>query len=313
MKILFLTNMWPIKEHPYFGIHVKEQIEDLEKYSNVVPDIFFINGRKNILNYVLSIFIINYKLITKKYDLIHIHYGLSGLFLLVNPFIKIPKIITLHGGDIDIHNSTRLKVFLTKMITRKCDKIIILNDYMRSVLNKQKEKLIIIPCAVNTVLFNPHKVKRKGYSLVFPGNPERKVKNFALFKRVVGLLKKTYPNIEIDIIHNKSRQEVVDVLNKADCLIMTSISEGSPQIIKEAMACNTPVVSTTVGDVAFLLEGVENSYYVSSFDENEISTKVLRILSNRCRSNGREKINTIGIDSAFVSKRIMNVYGSLLK
>ena len=73
MKVLIVTNMWPTSNHQYFGIFVKEQIECLEKrYSNLETEIFFINGKKNKFNYLISILKINWKLLNNKYDLIYL-------------------------------------------------------------------------------------------------------------------------------------------------------------------------------------------------------------------------------------------------
>ena len=98
MKGLYVTNMYPVNCHKYYGIHVKEQIDSLT--DTISGEVIFINAFENgKIEYLKSIFGIFRKLKSSHYDYIHIHYGISGLFLLLyRPDIKI--FLTLHGGDI---------------------------------------------------------------------------------------------------------------------------------------------------------------------------------------------------------------------
>ena len=99
MKVLFITNMYPVPDYIYFGIHVKEQIEALKQNEDVEGDVYFINGRENKMNYFKSIAALRNIIEKGRYDLIHIHYGISGLFLLFfSP--KIPVFVTLHSGEL---------------------------------------------------------------------------------------------------------------------------------------------------------------------------------------------------------------------
>jgi hypothetical protein len=83
MKVLTITNMWPIPEHPYYGIFVEEQVAGLQKYYPEIDNkILFINGFVHKYNYVLSIIKIIWHLLFNSYDVIHLHSALSGLFLL---------------------------------------------------------------------------------------------------------------------------------------------------------------------------------------------------------------------------------------
>jgi glycosyltransferase involved in cell wall biosynthesis len=98
-------------------------------------------------------------------------------------------------------------------------------------------------------------------------------------------------------------------LNAADCLLLTSPWEGSPNIVKEAVACNIPVVSVDVGDVREQLAGVNPSRIVSAVPE-EIARGVLKIVSSPSRSNGCEKVKAISSDT--VAQRILAVYRAAL-
>ena len=88
MKVLYVTNMYPYESYPYYGIHVKEQIDSIKNNDDVTAIMLFINGRASRLNYLLSIIKANYLIYKHKVDLIHIHFGLSGFFLLFNIQLK---------------------------------------------------------------------------------------------------------------------------------------------------------------------------------------------------------------------------------
>jgi glycosyltransferase involved in cell wall biosynthesis len=99
-------------------------------------------------------------------------------------------------------------------------------------------------------------------------------------------------------------------LNEADVLAFSSFMEGSPNVIKEAMACNCPIVSTDVGDVRWVL-GDTKGCYIASFDPADFAKKMeLAIHFSQVvgRTKGRQRIVALGLDMNTVAKRIMAVY-----
>jgi glycosyltransferase involved in cell wall biosynthesis len=279
MKGLYITNMFPFKEHKYYGIHVKEQIESLSSKLNY--DIFFINAyERGKLEYIKSIFPIIKKIKSEKYDYIHIHYGISGIFLFFfRPKIKI--FLTLHGGDILPKQNNYIQNIVSKLIISKVDKVLILNEEMEEIIKKYTSNYEILPCGVNSDFFTTDTKLKKGRKIfLIPGDPSRDVKDYALFKKVIFNLLEIYPELEEKHIHNLTRMGVKELLNKASCLIMTSKSEGSPQIIKEALSCGIPIVSTNVGDVKIVIDGIDNCYTSESRSANEISMLVVKSQNN---------------------------------
>jgi glycosyltransferase involved in cell wall biosynthesis len=317
MKILYVTNMYPSVDDSTYGIFVKEQIEAIERVQVIDKSIYVINGRKGFKEYLKSVFIIR-KIIRKEhFDLVHIHYGLSGLFLLLGR-IKAPVIMTLHGGDIQTEQGKMVQVALTKLILRKCDFAITLNGRMDEIARRYVSRTEIIPCSVNNKLFVPKERferKPKTAKVLFPSARTRLVKDFPLFQRACKVLRDKYGlSIEEYYLENLSRQEVANLFCKMDLLLMTSISEGSPQVVKEAMACNLPIVSTNVGDVSILLDGVQNCYVAGSRDENELADLAYKSLSisEVTGISPREKISELGLDDDSIAKRIIRVYHNLV-
>ena len=318
LKILYVTNMYPWEKNPYYGIFVSEQIQGLQEFCHIQPEIIFINGRKWTLNYLFSIFKINWHLLTNRYDIIHIHYGLSSLFTLFNPFIRTPMVLTLHSGDIDPKKQKYVQIFISKLAVRKMGAVIILNQEMESTLRPITDKLITIPCGVDTGVFQPvdslGKTEENSRLVVFPANRNRTAKNYPLFEEVIEILRTKYRfNITTSEVKDMTREQVSRLFCAADCVLMTSFSEGSPQVIKEAMSCNAPVVSTVVGDVDHLLEGVANCYLAPSGTAEELALKVKTVLENSTRTNGRDKIFALGLDKESTSIKVNSLYQKLIR
>ena len=310
--------MYPVDDYIYFGIHVKEQIEAISKYAPIEKEVYFINGRENKWNYFHSISKIKALIQTGNFDLVHIHYGLSGLFLLFNK-INIPVIITLHSGEL-YQKKGYLNHLMQKTITlsilKSISKVIVLNDDMISLLKTHSSKLVKLPCGTDLELFKeiPSRRSANKITIGFPGNKERKEKNYVLFKEIVAKLNQEF---EINVIefHNLSREDVVKNLNQIDLLLMTSLVEGSPQIIKEAMACNKPIVSTQVGDLADVLRNVENSFIIGSFQAEDFLGPIRKILSLPValrQSPGRQKLLSMGLDAQQVAANVYQLYTEVL-
>lgn len=108
-----------------------------------------------------------------------------------------------------------------------------------------------------------------------------------------------------------SREEVNCWMCVANCLLLTSKTEGSPQVIKEAMACGCPIVSVDVGDVAERTSGVEGCYIVHTREPNEIAKALQKALAFEGKSNGREKIIEMGLSNEQVAERLIEIYKSI--
>jgi teichuronic acid biosynthesis glycosyltransferase TuaC len=310
--------MFPVADYIYFGIHVKEQIDDLKNATNIDKTIYFINGRDNKWNYFKSIKEIKNIIKNGSFDLIHVHYGISALFLL---FYKpsIPVVVTLHSGELFQKKGYINHLFqknITLGVVKKANKVIVLNDDMINLLSTYKNKLFKQPCGTSLSSFKEIPVTKDPlkFYIGFPGNKARKEKNHPLFSSIV---KKLEAKVDIEVIefHNMTREDVLLNLNKIDLLLMTSTVEGSPQIIKEALACNKPIISTAVGDVEYLLKDVVNCSIVDSFDAKDFIAPISKILALTVKdrlSDGRNQLLTKKLDSESVARSIYKLYEELV-
>ena len=250
--------------------------------------------------------------------MVHIHYGLSGMYL-INPFLKhISTITTFHGSDIQPNGGNgKLSVIVSRLAAKCSDAAIVLNKKMEAMVKPYCKNTYMIPCAVDINTFQPMEKTEEhdNVQIVFPSNHERKVKNYPLFCEVLNVLKNKYGIVaEEHELKNMNRQQIAQLYSNADVLLMTSDSEGSPQALKEAMACNLPCVSTPVGDVRELLDGVANSYVSEKHDAEELAELVIKSLKQEGTGiSGREKIVQMKLDEDSVAEKIMEVYKEFIR
>ncbi len=311
--------MYPSEETPFDGVFIKEQVQYCHGKYNMDYKVFVIDRSGNkYFNYMKSIFQIM-KIISKgSFDLIHVHFGLAGMFLFFKHFIKVPVVLTLHGCDIQsFKKRDGLMQKISKMAASNADRIIILNDKMAQILKKHQPKSIKIPCGINTEVFDLDRcnLTNKSFIIGFPSDRKREVKNYPLFKAITDILKRRGYTIETVDFANFTREEMAWNLSRLDCLLLTSHSEGSPQIIKEAMFCGVPIVSTKVGDVEMLLKGVKNCFVVDSYQPEAFIGKIMEILllaPTERKTNGKEKIIKMQLDQETVCSNIYSLYEDLL-
>ncbi|MFT3754077.1 MAG: glycosyltransferase [Paludibacter sp.] len=333
MKVLIVCSKNSGRIAPF----ITDQVEALEK-TGLICDYFAIQGRglKGYLSQRAGLF---RKIQSFQPNIIHAHYGLSGL--LANMQRKIPVVTTYHGSDINVPKVfwlSKINMVLSafnilvseKMTSRPLPKPLQRRGGKKetpltSLLEKEGKKILksplrngrergfaLIPCGVDMELFVPidkaearQKMKLevdKKYVL-FSGAFNNKVKNPELAQAALALM----PGVGLLELKGYSRQEVAMLMNAVDAVLMTSYTEGSPQFIKEAMACNCPVVSVPVGDVPEVLKGVEGCY-TTAYEPADIAAKLQQVLLENERTKGRQVIAKRGLDAVSVAGRIREVY-----
>ena len=118
--------------------------------------------------------------------------------------------------------------------------------------------------------------------------------------------------LELKELKGFSRVQVNHLMCAANCLLLTSKTEGSPQVIKEAMACGCPIVSVDVGDVAERVSGVEGCYVVRTREPKDIAEALQKALAHLGKTNGRERIQEMALSNDLVVKRLIAIYQSLV-
>lgn len=309
MKILIVCSGKPSNPKWSFELtrsYVYEQIESIKKLG-IEYDTYFIEG-KGVLGYLKNYASMVKKIKSYQPDLIHAHFGLSGL--LASLYRKTPVITTFHGCDINVKKNRKFSYLASKLSVEN----IFVNETQPSKINYLK-KIHIIPCGIDMDIFVPidKQLARKQLNLslnkkyaLFTSSFETAVKNYPLAKEAID---KSENNIEVLELKDYTREEVCLLLNAVDVLLMTSFREGSPMIIKEAMSCNCPIVSVNVGDVKDVISKTENCY-ISSFNPIEISQYIDRVLNSNKETIGRDKVEEYSMDK--IADKIFKIYKRII-
>lgn len=303
-------------DYMYTGVFVKEQMEALEKTNKVDCDLYVIDGFKSKFVYFWTAISLFLKISFGRYDIVHVHYGLSGLFMLLNPFKKTWKnvVLTLHGGDILADQGKPVQVWLTKQIVKRAAKVITLNDRMNAVVSKLRSDYDTIPCGVDSLFLEKYNPKTRKNIVLFPGGKDREVKNFPFFSQVVNEYNRKYEYLEPLPLHNFSREEVRELMHSSTAMLMTSISEGSPQAIKEALSCDLPIVSSDVGDVSKVFGDTKGtSIYLHSETAEEVADRLHLTIHEAQSSLGvrRERIYDLQLANEQIANKLLDIYNEL--
>jgi teichuronic acid biosynthesis glycosyltransferase TuaC len=273
---------------------------------------FHIKG-KGAIGYLKNIPKLRAELKSGNYDIVHAHYAFSGFMSTLGGCKNL--IVSLMGSD--VYTSIIIRLFSRVFYTFFWGATIVKTKKM-SLLLKMPDAFII----PNGVDLNRYKIISKisarahiGYSgnkklVIFVSDPKRKEKNFGLAKLSVEHLGRT--DIELLQVFNVPNKEIPFYMNSADVLLLTSKYEGSVNVVKEAMACNLPIVSTDVGDIKENLLSVRGCYVCKS-EPNSLAEGLKKALLMEDRTNGRERIISLKLDSGSIAKKIIAVYEQIAK
>lgn len=307
MKILIVASYNKGRFAPF----IVEQAEALKRAGCDV-DWFGLQG-KGVKGYIKNLPALNRKIKECQPDIIHAHYGLSGLF--ANLQRKVPVVTTYHGSDINERKVLRF----SKLAMRLSAWNIFVSQKTLDIAQPSK-KYTLLPCGIDLSdlqLTNKAEARQKmGLDfekryILFAGAFDNQVKNAPLAIESVALLNNK--SVELLELKDYSREQVTLLMCAADAFLMTSFTEGSPQVIKEAMACGCPIVSVDVGDVRERTDGVEGCFVANTRNPEELADLLKKALAFGKKTSVREKIIADGLENRQVAAKLLAIYLNLAK
>ena len=302
---------------------IREQVDAL-RAQGCECTYYHIKG-KGVLGYLREIPGLRKKIHEWKPDVVHAHYGLSCLVANMATR-RVPVVSTYHGSD---NNVKSVRRFSKMAMWLSAWNVFVSKRNMALVGAIEGKKASLVPCGVNLPLawdeLKKQKVEQltlnqwvetvlpKGKKYVlFAGAFDNAVKDPELAKQAMKELKNEGVNAKLIELKGYNRDQVNALMYNCDALLMTSKTEGSPQVIKEALACGCPIVSVDVGDVAERTEGVEGCFVVKSREPREVAEALEKVFAFKGKTNGREHILAAGLTNELVAKRIIEIYKEVL-
>jgi glycosyltransferase involved in cell wall biosynthesis len=327
LRALMVTNMYPTAAAPDDGTPVADELTSLRARGHAI-DLLHLQREGGGRHVYLGLGRRARRLVAaNRPDLVLVMYGGVMADLVTRSVHDVPVLVTFRGTDLlggkgrsSLHGlSRRYGVVASRRAALRAAGIVVKSDNLLDVLpaGVDRSRAWIVPDGVDFERFRPLDRDacraQLGWApgrrhVLFPGSPTRPEKRFALAEASVGLLRGEGMDVELHALDGVRHNAVPTWLNAADAVLLTSVHEGSPNVVKEALACNVPVVSVDVGDVRDRIGEVDGCHIVEP-DPEDVASQLGRVLERGERVAGRELIAELSV--ARVAERLSEIYATV--
>ena len=320
LRVLVLTTEWPSSQEPTLVPFLVQQVDYLRR-AGITVDVFAFSARRRLLYYARAWIRFRRQVRAHAYDLVHAHFGQSALLAFPR---TLPLIVTFHGSDLEgivgprgrYTMAGRALRSLSRWVAARADACVLVATPLARHL-PARAFYQVIPCGLDLERFSPRprseararlELPNDRRLVLFAGSPANPVKRFSLAQAAMARLS---PGLRADLLPltGVAHDQVPLYMNACDALLLTSFHEGSPTVVKEALACNLPVVSVDVGDVRERLSGL-SSCAVCPPDPWILSSALARILQDPAPFNGRPAV--LELDEAKVVQQLVDLYSHVV-
>jgi len=311
-----VTCEWPNEKQPYGAPFIVRQVEFLRN-AGVDIDVFFFRGAQSPVNYSRAWLQVRRKLRRGAYDLVHAQWAQSALLALPR---TLPLVVTFRGGEAEgivgpdgtYTMRGRILQLVGSFIARRADELMVVSSHYQEFLPPRESYVVPSGLDFARLPLIPQAEARRQLALppgkrlvLFVGDPDEARKRLAHARDIVSRLPKDL-DAELVVAWNVPHDHVPIYMNACDALLFTSMYEGSPNVVKESLACNLPIVSTPVGDVPERLKGVDGCVVCWDESAEHMASALAGVLERRQRTNGRNSV--LELDEARLAQRTIAVY-----
>jgi len=267
---------------------------------------------------------------SRQADVVHSHFGYCGwlTWTATRAMRNRPRLVMSFMGDDllgtprsdgSLYFRSRAEAAMNAKFARLFDRVIVKSREMANVIAPCECTVVPNGVDMDTFLPRPKEEARRELNLpldrklaLFPGDPANPRKGHQLAKESVESAQRLLGDqIELVPLCNIDPSKVATYMNACDVMLMMSFIEGSPNVVKEGLACNLPIIGVVVGDVPEMLDGIEGCA-VCPRDADAIARKLVDIVKENHSCNGREILLQRGLDLRNVALRVLSVYESAL-
>ena len=324
MRILAVTNMYPSPANHRVGTFVEQQVSGLRRLGIEVEVLVIDRVTQGRMAYRATGRLVAAAIADHRPDLLHVMYGgVMGWLALRRS--TVPNVLSFCGTDLLGERSGSLQhrarahlgVWCSRRSILRADHVVVKSENLARALPRSLEpaRFSVIPNGIDLERFQPRPRSdctaelgwdAEPFHVLFCAHgPDDANKRYGLARRAVDELRDRGTPAELHLLSDRPHDEVPTWLNAADAVLVTSIQEGSPNIVKEALACDRPVVSVDVGDVAARIAGVVGCF-IAQPDPADLAEALSRVTTGPGRVEGRESVRELSIES--VAGRLIEIY-----
>jgi teichuronic acid biosynthesis glycosyltransferase TuaC len=282
VKVLFVTPYFPTIERPYVSPFIERLYYGLKQEVDV--DLYHFEAKRKLSNYLKARKEIKQLLKTNTYDIVHINWGQT--ISVIPFFIQSKIVVSFRGSDVygvltsqGKHNYiSKLVQMVSSFASFRSSANIYVSHQIKSFFKASKPSKVI-PSGID-IQYKPKKskvvlrtklgIKESEIIILFVGNTKNVGKRYFMAEQLVNALKEKNHNIRLVQVWGKTPKEVFEHMTAADFLLQTSQQEGSPNVVKEALACNLSIISTPVGDTTERIGHLNTCYLSQDLSYNSV-------------------------------------------
>jgi len=329
LRVLVVTNMYPTPEERAGGVVVEQQVQSLRELGLDVEVLHFDRRSHGRRVYWRLGRALRRALEQGQPALVHVTYGGVLAFLATRAVRDRPVVVYFRGSDLLgssadalLRRSTiQLGVLASRRAALRAAGAIVDSENLRAALppGAARGNVWVVPSGIDLERFAPLDRDecrvRLGWvdgrrHILFPAPASRPEKRYQLAEAAVARLRGTGCEVDLHELDGVVHDEVPTWINASDAVLLTSTHEGSPNVVKEALACNVPVVAVDVGDVRQRLARVEGCF-VAAPTAAELAAKLSLVLSASGRVDGRSTLTSISLERT--AERLREIYQTVLE
>lgn len=328
MRVLAVTNMFPTDEHPASGVFVERQVTALKRVGLDVDVLFFYRLKYGMKVYRRLDVKLRERAKAFKPDIVHVLYGGVLADRASRAGLNCPLVVSFCGSDLLGENRSGLiRKFISywgvrashKAARRASGIVVVARNLMNALPDDiDRSHIQIIPHFLDLELFRPidrnQCMETLGWSpdrfhVLFPSHSGDMVKRPELARAAVETLRARGVPVDLHMVAGVQHMEMPTWFNASHVFLLTSLHEGSPNMLREALACDVPVVSVDVGDAAERLAGV-NGCFLAEPRADDLADKLQKVWNSKKRIRGRDRLAEVSMEAS--AKRTRDFYQSLL-